>query len=71
VAEAMSNFVLVELYTDGTDTASDANQQLQESQFQTVAIPFYAVFDADQRVVSKFAGLTRNAPDFLAFLRSP
>ena len=49
VAEAMSKFVLVELYTDGTDAVSDTNQKLQERQFKTVAIPFYAVFDADQR----------------------
>jgi thiol:disulfide interchange protein DsbD len=71
VAEAMSQFVLVELYTDGTDAVSDINQNLQESQFKTVAIPFYAVYDADQRLVAQFAGLTRNASDFLAFLRTP
>jgi thiol:disulfide interchange protein DsbD len=71
VAEAMSQFVLVELYTDGTDAVSDTNQSLQETQFKTVAIPFYALFDADQRLVAQFAGLTRNAADFLAFLRTP
>jgi thiol:disulfide interchange protein len=70
VADVMSNFVLVELYTDGTDPASEANQKLQESKFQTVAIPYYAVFDADQRVVATFAGLTRNSSDYLAFLRT-
>jgi thiol:disulfide interchange protein DsbD len=69
VAGAIADFVLVELYTDGTDPKSDANQQLQESKFQTVAIPYYAVFDSDQRVVATFAGLTRNTNDFLAFLR--
>jgi hypothetical protein len=61
--------VLVELYTDGTDSASDANQKLQESQFQTVAIPYYAIFDTDRKVLATFAGLTRNAADYLAFLR--
>lgn len=70
VAEAMGTFVLVELYTDGTDAASDANQQLQESKFSTVTIPFYAVFDSDQQVVANFAGLTRNTAEFLAFLRT-
>jgi thiol:disulfide interchange protein DsbD len=69
VAETMANFVLVELYTDGTDPASDANQQLQETRFKTVSIPYYAIFDGDQRVVSSFASLTRNTNDFLAFLR--
>jgi thiol:disulfide interchange protein DsbD len=70
VAEILSNFVLVELYTDGTDAASEANQKLQEAKFQTVAIPYYTIFDADQRVVATFAGLTRNSSDYLAFLRT-
>ena len=71
VATALGKFVLVELYTDGTDAASEANQKLQESQFGTVAIPYYAIFDTDRRVVARFAGLTRKAEEFLAFLRTP
>ena len=70
VADVMSNFILVELYTDGTDAASEANQKLQESLFSSVAIPFYAVFDGDRRVVSKLAGLTRNAAEFISFLQT-
>ena len=70
IAEAVSNFVLVELYTDGTDAESDTNQKLQESTFQTVAIPFYAIFDGDRGAVAKFASLTRNTGEFLAFLRT-
>ena len=70
IAEAVSNFVLVELYTDGTDAESDKNQKLQESTFQTVAIPFYAIFDGDRGAVAKFASLTRNTSEFLAFLRT-
>jgi thiol:disulfide interchange protein DsbD len=70
VAAVMKDFVLVELYTDGTDAASEANQRLQETKFGTVAIPFYAIFDTEGKVVATFAGLTRKAPDYLAFLRS-
>jgi thiol:disulfide interchange protein len=70
IAEALSNYVLVELYTDGTDAASEANQKLQESQYQTVAIPYYAVLDPEKRPIATFAGLTRNTPEFLAFLRT-
>lgn len=69
VAAALGQFVLVELYTDGTDPASEANQRRQEQLFQTVAIPFYAVFDADGKVIATFPGLTRNASEFLEFLR--
>jgi thiol:disulfide interchange protein DsbD len=68
IAEALSNYVLVELYTDGTDAPSEENQQRQEKLFQTVAIPFYAVFDGDEKVVGSFAGLTKDAPEFLRFL---
>lgn len=69
IAEALGQFVLIELYTDGTDAASDANQRRQEQLFQTVAIPYYAVFDADEKVIATFPGLTRNAAEFLEFLR--
>lgn len=69
IAEALSGFVLVELYTDGADAASEENQRRQEQLFQTVAIPYYAVFDADQRVVASFPGLTKDAGEFRAFLR--
>jgi thiol:disulfide interchange protein DsbD len=68
VAEAMNRFVLVELYTDGTDSVSEENQRLQESTFQTISIPYYAIFDADQKVVATFPGLTRNPEEFLKFL---
>ena len=36
----LGNYVLVELYTDGSDEASQLNQQLEESKFKTIAIPF-------------------------------
>ena len=34
IAAALQNFVLVELYTDGTDAVSEANQKLELSKFQ-------------------------------------
>ena len=69
VDAAMRDFVLVELYTDGTDGASAANQRLQESKFSTIAIPYYAILDADAKVIATFPGLTRDTGEFLAFLR--
>ncbi len=71
IAAAMKEFVLVELYTDGTDGASRANQELEESKFSTIAIPFYAILDADEKVVATFPGLTKKPQEFLAFLRTP
>ena len=68
VATAMSDFVLLELYTDGTDAASEANQKRQEALFKSVAIPYYAIFTPDEKVTSSFAGLTKDPKEFLAFL---
>ncbi len=70
IREALGQFVLLELYTDGTDAESERNQQYQESKFQTVAIPFYAILDPDEKVVASFPGLTKNPAEYLAFLRS-
>jgi len=70
IAEAMKKFVLVELYTDGLDEIAERNQQLQESKFSTVAIPFYAIFDADEKIVATFPGLTRDPAKYLAFLNA-
>jgi len=70
VQEALAGMVLLELYTDGTDAASEANQKIQESKFQTVAIPYYAIVTPDERVIATYAGLTKNTGEFVAFLKS-
>lgn len=68
VADAMNGFVLLELYTDGTDEASERNQKLQEEKYQTVAIPFYAIVDAGGNTLATFGGLTKVESEFLGFL---
>jgi thiol:disulfide interchange protein DsbD len=68
VAGALSNFVLVELHTDGTDAASEENQKLEQSKFGTVAIPFYAILDGDEHVRASFPGLTHDPREYLKFL---
>jgi thiol:disulfide interchange protein DsbD len=70
VMAEMKNFVLLELYTDGTDEASEANQELQNSRFATVSIPYYVLMDGDGKVVASFPGLTKKAEEFVAFLRT-
>ncbi len=61
--------MLVDLYTDGTDAESEQNQQLEEKRFGTVAIPFYAILDPDEHTIATFPGLTRNASEFVTFLK--
>jgi thiol:disulfide interchange protein DsbD len=68
IASVVKNMVLVELYTDGEDEASQRNQELQDKLFHTVAIPFYALLDGDGQVLASFPGLTRDPKEFLSFL---
>ncbi len=70
IEAALEDLVLVELYTDGLDSAGDANQQLQISRFNSSTIPFYAVIRPDDTLAGIFSGQTRNAAEFLQFLKS-
>jgi thiol:disulfide interchange protein DsbD len=70
IATATGDLIVVELYTDGADEASEKNQQLQLDRFGTVAIPYYAVVSPDESTVAEFAGKTSDPEAFLAFLTS-
>ncbi len=71
IVGVMKNMVLVDLYTDGTDAASEANQKLEEGTFKTVAIPFYVLYDGNQNVLATFPkGLTRDPNEYLSFLNT-
>jgi len=67
---ALKDFVIVDLYTDGTDADSDKNQKLEDQRFGTASIPFYAILDPNQNVVATFPQLTRNPQEFLSFLQT-
>src|SRR5207248_9687032 len=45
------------------------NQKLELEKFNTVAEPYYAILDPDERVIATFPGLTHDAAAFLAFLQ--
>ncbi len=68
VAAALTHYVLSRLYTDGQGLLYEKQQDFQEHQFGTVALPLYAIVDANGRTVRTFAGLTRSPAEFLAFL---
>ena len=68
IAAVLKNFVLVELYTDGVDVASQANAKLQLEKFNIVSEPYYAILDPNENLVAKFEGLTHDPAQFLAFL---
>jgi thiol:disulfide interchange protein len=66
----LGDFVLLELFTDGTDAASTANQDMESRKFGTVAIPYYAILSPDGDVIATFPRLTRDAGEFAAFLKT-
>ncbi len=68
VEAEMSKFVLARLYTDDGSENNTQQQEYQEKNFQTVALPYYAIIDAGGKTVATFPGLTRNVPDFIDFL---
>lgn len=68
VGAELGQFVLTRLYTDGEGEMYERQQAFQEQTFGTVALPLYAVVDADGRVRATFTGLTRSPTEFIAFL---
>src|SRR5258705_4450568 len=69
VSAELGQFVLARLYTDGEGEIYERQQAFQEKTFGTVALPLYAVVDADGKRRGTFSGLTRSPSDFIAFLR--
>ncbi|MEO5859947.1 MAG: cytochrome c biogenesis protein CcdA [Pyrinomonadaceae bacterium] len=69
VKAEMSKFVLSTLYTDGDGEIYEKQQQMEQDMFGTVALPFYAILDGDGRTIATFPGLTRNAQEFVDFLK--
>ena len=69
VESQLARFVLARLYTDGEGPIYERQQAFQEKTFGTVALPLYAVVDADGKVRGTFTGLTRDPAEFIAFLR--
>ncbi|MEZ5367294.1 MAG: cytochrome c biogenesis protein CcdA [Bryobacterales bacterium] len=68
IASRLEEFVVVELYTDTLDEAvADRNQALQQERFRTVAIPFYAILDANENILARFEG-QGNEEQFRSFL---
>jgi thiol:disulfide interchange protein DsbD len=70
LAGALKDLVLVELYNDGTDAASVANQKLEDERFQTTATPYYVILNTDEKLVASFDHRTTSTAEFLGFLKT-
>jgi thiol:disulfide interchange protein len=69
IADAMKEYVLLELYTDSSDALAEENQKVEDSKFKTVSIPYYAILDPDEKVIASFPNSTRNPQEYLDFLK--
>ena len=69
VQAEMSKFVLARLYTDGEGAVYEQQQKMEQDKFGTVALPYYAIVDADGTTIATFPGLTRDKQEFIDFLR--
>ena len=69
VVSELARFVRVRLYTDGRGEPYATHMRMEQEMFGTVALPYYAVIAPDGTPLLAFGGLTRNADEFIAFLR--
>jgi thiol:disulfide interchange protein len=69
VARELARYVRLRLYTDGQGEMYRRYQQLEQTTFGTVALPFYAVLKPDGTPVVTFGGLTRDPAEYINFLR--
>jgi thiol:disulfide interchange protein DsbD len=68
IADVAKDLVLVELYTDGSDAASEENAKLEDSKFASVSTPLFVLLDGSEKVLGT-SGYTRSTQEFLAFLK--
>jgi thiol:disulfide interchange protein DsbD len=68
VRDALEQFVLLRLYTDGEGEIYERQQQFEQDLFGTVALPYYAIIDAETKPIATFPGLTRSTGEFIDFL---
>ena len=68
VRSGLSQFVRVELYTDGLGPRFERNRDFEQRLFDSVALPLYAVLTPDGRPVSTFSGLTTDVNQFAEWL---
>lgn len=68
IKSKMDKFVKVRLYTDRRDSINIANRTMENDRFGTIAMPYYAIVNPENAVLSTFPGLTRDEKEFDEFL---
>jgi thiol:disulfide interchange protein DsbD len=73
VKKELDSFVLAELFTDRETLQHQAederNAERQSKQFNSAALPLYAIISPDERTLAVFPSMTRDKQEFIAFLQ--
>jgi thiol:disulfide interchange protein len=69
IQDIFSNFVLARLYTDNGSALNDSNRDMEESRFNTSALPYYVIVSPNDEALATFPGFTRDVEAFKSFLR--
>jgi len=69
VRERLAKMIRVRAYTDGGKEVHDRQRDDQVKRYGTAALPFYVILDPNtDKVLAKFADMTEDIPEYLAFL---
>ncbi len=68
VRDLMNQYVLARLYTDRREESNKINRQLQIDRFNTIDLPFYALFSPSDEVIAQIE-FTRDDEAFKNFLK--
>ena len=69
VQQIFGNFILARLYTDNGTPLNDSNRSIEESRFNTIALPYYVIVSPQDKPLATFPGFTRNVEAFKSFLK--
>jgi thiol:disulfide interchange protein DsbD len=69
VAGEFSNYVLVKAFTDRNTPADRTNQELMKKLTGKVTLPIYVIVSPEEKVLKIFEGSTRDAGEFVTFLK--
>jgi thiol:disulfide interchange protein len=73
VKKELDRFVLARLYTDRETpehkTGDEKNAERQSAQFNSAALPLYAIISPDEKPLATFQSLTRDKQEFIGFLQ--
>lgn len=67
IAQRLSNYVKIKLYTDSRKPEEQANKQFQQDRYNSIELPLYVIMTPDEKLIGTSA-FTRDEQEFIKFL---